>query len=275
MKDASANYITYETATKRQPVELYRFWKPGEFFAWNYTSGDVEVVYDGSTYEPAPIQRGNVELDVELQKSSLKIGFAHIVEPLTEFIKIAPENMIWILVSKLHRQQTPLETSTVFVGIVQRVGFNDEQAEAECVGFESFLEKQACRYRYQASCNNTIYDTRCGVSEATYEVTATVDSISADGLTITSTTFGAQANGYFTRGYITENVTGAPKRLVTGHTGNDITIRYKIDSLESGDTVKIYPGCDLQVSTCQNKFSNLSNFFGMPYTPVDNPVTRH
>jgi uncharacterized phage protein (TIGR02218 family) len=38
-------------------------------------------------------------------------------------------------------------------------------------------------------------------------------------------------------------------------------------SIAAGDSFSIYPGCDKQQSTCQNKFANLINFRRFPYIP--------
>jgi len=37
--------------------------------------------------------------------------------------------------------------------------------------------------------------------------------------------------------------------------------------VQVGDTFTIAPGCDKNVTTCKNKFSNVVNFHGEPYLP--------
>lgn len=272
MKNASSTYIGFEESQKRQPVELYSFWKAGEVFNWRYTSGDVDVEFAGNTYESAPVRRGSVELDSELKKSILRIQFMNTLEPMDEFISDVPEDIIWVMVMKLHRQQDPLESSTVFVGLIKQVAFNGEFAEAECVGFESFLERQATRYRYHPSCNNTLFDTKCGVPKASYKVDATLDTISDDGTIITAAIFGTYADGYFTRGHLIDE--NGSERFIIYHIGTTIKLRSRITGLAASDDVDVYPGCDGRMTTCRDKYSNLNNFFGTPFIPMDNPVTR-
>ena len=269
MKSPSATFIANEEATQRRPVELYHIYDSNSNH-WRYTSGDVSVSYGGNTYTPATIKRSSVKIDDQLNESTLNVQFSQITTPIINYIATYPFDTIWISVNKLHRDQSPLEASVVFIGQIRNVSFRGNIATINCVGFETFLKKPMLRYRYQNGCNNSLYDTRCGVTAASYKTSATV-TVSADGLTVSAAAFGGESDGYFTRGKLEY---GNEKRLIVGHTGNDLTLRSAMQTLETGHTADAYAGCDLLIETCKNKFNNVVNFFGMPYIPFENPALR-
>lgn len=267
MKSVSSDYIIKEEAFERKPVELYHLWMGTTH--WRYTSGDVEVEYGGNPYLPATIKRGQVEYNSNLEVSQLQIQFAHITEPIIDYIAMNPVELVWVEVLKLFRDQTPLEASAVFIGQIKSVSLKGVSAQATCVGFEFFLKQPVPQLRYQAKCNWRLFDSKCGKTSTGYTDMTTV-SVSEDRLTLTSTAFGARGDDYFAWGYV---VFDEYKRLIVEHTGNDIKIRFKIPGVITGSEVTAYAGCDGSVFTCENKFNNLNSFGGFPYMPLDNPCT--
>jgi len=60
-------------------------------------------------------------------------------------------------------------------------------------------------------------------------------------------------------------------RMINNHTGTLIEMDDVIPTLVAGDTVRIYPGCDHSLATCDAKFSNSLNYGGFPFVPLINP----
>ncbi|MBU2548355.1 MAG: DUF2163 domain-containing protein [Proteobacteria bacterium] len=269
MKSVSAAYIAAEASATRRPAELYHIWKEGGDH-WYYTSGDAAVSYGGQTYAPAPIARGTAGYDTNLETSTLTVTTGYLESPAIQFISLYPIDVYWISVMKIHRDMSPIEASVVFVGQIKNVSFKGREASIECVGLEYFLKQPIPRFRYQVGCNNSLYDTRCAVDSDSYKVTTTV-TVSADGLTLTSADFSGYDDGYFTRGYMEKS---GSKAMIVYHAGTAVTLRYPVYGLATGDSVDVYPGCDLRIETCRDKFDNVLNFFGMPYIPLENPTVR-
>jgi len=272
MKDVSDEYLQKEEGHKRKPVELFHIWR-GESTHWYYTSGDVAVEFGTPphTYVPATIKRSLVEYDSSMEITKMNFQAAFVENPALEFMSINPIEIIWIEVMRLHRDQIPLEADVVFVGQIKNCSFKGSQANAECVGFEYFLSMPIPRYRYQLTCNWTLFDEHCTLDENLYEV-ETIVTVDASGTILTSADFGTQEDGYFIFGPLKY---GDSFRTIVGHLGNEIVLNYKIKELESGNTVKAYPGCDGRLATCQSdKFDNLLNFLGFPFTPEENPTLR-
>jgi len=266
MKEQSAEFISKEEGTKRQPAELYHIWKGSVHY--RYTSGDVAVVYNGETYTPATIQRKSAVYDEKLEVNTLTVQFSKVTDPALEFIAVTPTDLIWISVHKLHRDMLVEETTNIFIGQIKSMSFQGSDVQVKCVGFEHFLNQVVPRYRYGPGCQHTLFDGRCRLSAGNYAATIQLDSVSDDGMTLTSTGFGDYADNYFTLGYF---VFGNYSRMITSHIENVIGLRYFIVSLEAGSEIVAYAGCDKTRSTCINKFDNLDNNFSFPDIPRDNP----
>ena len=266
MKTQSAEFISKEEGTQRQPAELYHIWKGDVHF--RYTSGDVAVIYNGETYAPATINRKSTVYDEKLEVNTLTVQFSYVTDPALEFIAVTPTDLIWISVHKLHRDMLVEETTNIFIGQIKSMSFQGSDVQVKCVGFEHFLKQVVPRYRYGPGCQHTLFDGRCGLTASNYATTLKLDSISDDGMTLTSTVFGGYPDGYFTLGYFTF---GNYSRMITNHVGDIIELRYFIVSLKAGDEIVAYAGCDKTRSTCINKFNNLNSNFSFPHIPRDNP----
>jgi len=145
-------------------------------------------------------------------------------------------------------------------------------AQAKVVGFERFLNRPACVFRYQRMCNHSLGDEGCGINMASYYDSYTVNSVAADGRTLELSGWGAY-NGIFTLGYI-KNQAESERRMIVSHSNKTCELRYKFSASVQGQTCKVYQGCDKTIGTCKTKFDNVDNFLGFPYIPSDNPATR-
>lgn len=269
MKDVTAAYIAKEEADQRKPVEIYHIWRDGGEH-WYYTSGDVTITYDSNDYVPASLSRSLVKYDSQLEVTSMTIDAAYIEDPVIDFISVNPIEILWISVMKLHREQSPLEADVIFIGQIKDVSFKGVQANVKCVGFEHFLKKTIPSWRYQLTCNHQVFDTNCSLTAASYKTTETI-TLDATKTILTGTAFGTKDDGYFIGG---EVKFGVESRTIVAHVGTAITIMYKMVDLADTDSVDAYPGCDGRAETCRDKYSNILNFLGFPFIPVENPATR-
>ncbi|MFA5753983.1 MAG: DUF2163 domain-containing protein [Patescibacteria group bacterium] len=268
MKSPSETYIANEEASKRKPVELYKIWVGSTYYY--YTNGDVAVVFDSQTYTPATISRGSLENNSTLDVSVMRVQFAPIAVPILQYIAINPIDIIWIEISRLFRDQSPLEKSVIFIGQIKSVSFKGVNAEAECVSFEHFLRMPVPVYRYSISCNHKVFDALCGLTAASYQISASV-TLDETQTQLTASAFDALADGYFIGGLAQFE---GESRVIIAHTGSVITLAYKFNNLESSDTVDVYPGCDGTPTTCRDKFDNITHYFGFPFIPDENPALR-
>ena len=271
MRTTPTEFFTSDQATTRQPVEIYHIWQQGGAGShWYYTSGDVAVVYDGHTYEPAPIKRDTVQFREGDEVSSLSLSASDQTGPIATYISSNPVDLYWIEIRKFFRDQVTPAALVLFIGQIKSVSMNGAEASVECVGFERMFNEAIPRFRYGPQCNWTLFDERCALTRSAWKVSDVItiwpDSRELD---IDVPAAAAFADGYFTLGVLE---TAEASRLITNHVGSVITIRSAILGLEDGDAVDIYPGCDGRMATCRDTFDNFIRFGGHPYVPVDNPA---
>jgi len=270
-KSQTQEYINKEEATLRKPVELYHIWEVSNDIVQNhyrYTSGDIDVVFNGNTYTRAAIERDAVSYDSKLEVSTLNIRAIPLSTPTIQFLARNPLGIFWIEVMKLFRDQTPYEANVLFLGQIKNISFQGLEANIECTGFEQYLNRSIPIYRYQTSCNHQLYSTKCSIDKTLWAMNATLIDLRDDGKQLTSLAFSTKDDDYFKYGYIE---LGSYTRMITYHTGSVVKIRYNIPGLANGNTITAYAGCDLTIDTCYGKFNNVDNFFGFPYIPVDKP----
>lgn len=269
MKYASAEYKAKEEAVQRQPAELYHIWRDGGE-DWYYTSGDVPIVYGGKKYVPATLSRDSTSYDSQLQVSTMRVQVGYLEDPALEFIATNPIEILWISITKMFRDQDPIEVGVIFIGQILTVSFKGSTAEVNCVGFEHFLKQTVPHWRYQLTCNHAVFDSKCALSKSSYKET-TVITLDATKTQLTSADFSGYDDGYFIGG---EVIFGIESRTIIDHVGSVITIMYKMRELVTNDSVDAYPGCDGVVETCRDKYDNILNFLGFPFIPIENPAIR-
>ncbi len=269
MKTVSDEYIAEEEAVEREPSEIYHIWDQ-----WNdyyLTDGDTAITVDGQEYSPSTITRGEIIWNSELEVSEVEVTGVYLEDPIVDFIIMNPLEILEVSIMKVHRDQDPIESSVIFRGQVKSVEFKGNEAKVLIVGFEHYLSQAIPKYRYQPICNNFLFDTYCALDADTYKDTGTVTAISSDGLTITVADISTTDN-YFTHGYLEAG--DHRKTMIASHEGSVLTLRYKVATMVSGTTVDCYPGCNLDIETCRDKYDNVKNIFAHPYIPVDNPALR-
>jgi len=272
MKTPSSEFIAKEEGQERFPGELYHIWRTTLVGTehWRYTSGDVAVVYNGETYEPVELQRGEISYDEKLEANTISITFKYLSQPAAEFVGIGPSELIWISIHKLHRDMVTEETTPIFIGQLKDTSFQGVSAQVTCVGFEHFLKQIVPRLRYGPGCQWNLYDPNtCKIVKASYTTTGVLSGVSANGLTLISTVFSSQTSGYYNQGFIKY---GAYYRMISNHTSNSVTLRYPIPGLVTGVSIEVSAGCDKTRATCISKFNNINNHLGFKDIPKDNPA---
>lgn len=134
--------------------------------------------------------------------------------------------------------------------------------------FSVALETIVPKIRWQKPCNNLLYDARCKVVRASYQVNTTISSSS--GNTVTVASVGGWSGTEGVGGEIINNDTGE-RRTIVSHTGAVLTLKLPFSSFTPGDSVSLYQGCDHSGQTCKDKFNNIANYGGFLLIPSVNP----
>jgi len=267
--------MAYETIEESpysgSPVELYEFAR-GTVEFWRYTSADTDQSYFGSEYDAIAIQRNSFEMSQNVEAISLTITLPVTAAFPQMYIAAPPSDPISFTLRRFHDGDT--DVVSIWIGRVINVEFKEEVVEIMCESIYTSLKRPTLRRLYSRSCPHVLYDVSVGSCRAdknSFKTTATLSA--ASGLTLTSASFGAFANGYFTGGFV-ENLSGGHtnRRYITNHVGNDITLNLQLTGAAAGLSVDAFPGCAHNLNDCNSKFNNIVNYGGMPWIPEKNPM---
>ncbi len=90
---------------------------------------------------------------------------------------------------------------------------------------------------------------------------------------IESPDFASEADGYYKGGFLFWlDIDGvSDRRMIVDHVGSFITLMSPIPGLKITDQVTVFPGCKHTLADCKDKFNNIENYGGMPYSPTVSP----
>jgi hypothetical protein len=252
-----------ETAIQSPDIfEVYDFVRGTDHY---YYTSDFENRTVASTLHTAEaIERSGISITAENAARVCTITIPN-TNALSVFLHQANEQRPLSVSIDRYFTDDLTTAENLFVGYATGISFGAGVCTIEFRSILLEIDRDICKVRMQALCNNQLFDSVCGIDPTPLAVSATV-TVSTDGKTLSSSSFGAHADTYFTFGKVLFN--GA-YRFISSHVGNDITIQYPFPSLVTGNTVTAWPGCSKHPGeACIPKFNNLVNFVGMPYIPL-------
>jgi len=265
MKEASEAYIAAETADASTPAELYRFWTADE--NWYFTSGDVAVVFGGHTYAPAGIKRDTIVQNEDPATNTCLITISRLTDPAIRYLASLPMNTMKVMVTRIHRFQTPLEGEVKFAGYVGKPVIKGASVQFNCLSIAKALDQQIPNERIQPWCNADLFDDRCKLTAGDYQIDGTLIDMNATGTILTAD---ALVGEDLVLGHI---LIDGHWRMITAHVDASITLRYPLPVLAAGTAFSAWPGCDGSIETCLAKYDNVTHHRGYPHMPLDNPAT--
>ncbi len=249
------------------PVELYEFVQGIQ--RWHYISGTEELVRLGQTYKPSTIKRDRIKQSTDVFKNGIKLTFPRDHAFASQFLGFAPELVTTVTVLRGHWGDTDSEFIVYWKGRIISAKAADSKIDLECEPVYTSIRRPGLRAKFEYGCRHVLYGRGCGVNREAYKHTGAVLSL-AGGLDAEV----AGVDGVFADGWFTGGIIYAPDdsaRFIVNHVGGVVTLSRPMASLSTGQTVKLYPGCDHLRTTCDIKFSNLDNFGGFPWIPSRNP----
>ena len=254
-----------------------------------FTDHDNDLSFDGVTYEAASgfsatdarqaIGLSVDDLDVEGALQSERIAYDDLARGVYDDARINLFRVNWSDVT----QRVLIRSGTL--GEVTRT---EHGFRAEMRGLSHYLSQEQGRL-YQNSCDADLGDSRCGVvlDDPARTVPATVAEVMSRS-SFTALGLEAFPSGWFSFGLVRWSDganSGQPVQVKSHHLIGDVGVNGGIASVSvwepmrgaivPGDAFDITVGCDKQVSTCADKFSNVVNFRGFPHIPGTDYVTHY
>jgi uncharacterized phage protein (TIGR02218 family) len=189
---------------------------------------------------------------------------------MADLYRIAPPTMgITLTIRQLHFGDG--EAVVIWTGRILGVSWSGTQASIQCEPVATSLRRVGLRRVFQRQCPHVLYGAACGVSRNTFQVAGEIESATATGMNVAAASL--QPDGYYSGGYIEWDVAlGIPeRRFILAHDGAALELNGSTYGMAGGQAVRLYPGCDHTMATCNAKFSNALNFGGFAHMPQKNP----
>lgn len=261
------------------PADIYEFTYGPEKF--RFTSAAEVITFGGGVYTPIEIKRSAPTLNPRERRNTkvnLEVNLAE--RPFSDYIGIQPARKLECLITRVQLDETagaaspmpspepapvPATGFVLFDGYVTSISFNGRIAKVDMNPFNEQFSREVPRAKFQGLCNHVLYDSFCGVDKNLFNQTGLVNGVL--GNTITVSGFIGTS---FTGGYVV-SAAGNDYRMIIQQSNDVLTLLLPFSSAVLGTTVTAYQGCDHSVTTCRDKFSNVTNYGGFPLVPGVNP----
>lgn len=282
-------YADYATSrASGGPVQLFRFVYgelDSEVLAYTSHTEEVTVDHGGSvgevTYLPRPVSRDNIVSNGTLDKSSVRLSL-DVGTDLAELFRIyPPSRVVSLFIYEGHIEDPDEEFIVIWAGRIITAARQGSELQLSGEPIATQMRRPGLRRHYQYGCPHSLYGAQCGASKAAATVSATVDSISGNQVTLVSGWEGAFAQGKFVRGTLEWTPYGksAEVRSIIRQAGDILTLSGNPTDLEAGDAVDVVLGCNHQAfaptGDCQALHNNIVNFGGMPWIPTENIINKN
>jgi len=283
MKSASPALVTFLNAARAQPdapiafADCFTFTLPSGLVL-TYTNVDQPIAYDGAVFAAnGPLVQGlkyscRAGLDVDKQQITIAARPTDLVAGAM-FLNALRDGAFDGCVIQRDRVfmttlgQAPIGGVTLFHGRISTVDqVGRTSAKITVASDLILLDMDMPKNVYAPTCLHTLYDSGCGLVQATYAHYG----IAHAGSTATYIAFPdaiaqfQQGSLLFTSG-ANANVRSTVK---SAFAGSGVALMYPLPATPAvGDAFTVYQGCDHTPATCAAQFNNLANFRGFPYVP--------
>jgi hypothetical protein len=280
-----------------RPITLYYFrWGSDATSYYAFTDGETAITaagaLDGSSppttvsYTPTPIERGTITSSGTLDKATLEVTVPRNNGLAELFIAYPPAQVVTCVIRQAHRGETD-SWPAIWVGRVTSMRFEDSAAKFTLEPVATSLRRTGLRRNYQFGCPHALYGPQCRADKPAATVTVAVTSISNQTLVLPTGWFGSIPITKYLGGLAqwTTPDGNTEIRTILRKSGNDdLVLGGIIRGLSAAQNVELSLGCNHKMDDCADLHveidsgsplqSNIHNFGGQPWIPLENPVGR-
>ena len=280
MRTASPQLITLLNEDQFVMADLYTI-TTVQGDVYRYTSYDFDLMVGGHQFSSnGPIiSREGISLSLGVEVDNLSVTIEVTNEQTFEGIRVvqafhngqmdgARFKLERIFLSPSRPTDTSAGAVILFEGRLIEPELDRNRVEVSVASDLDDLAVQMPRNLYQPSCNNTLFDSACALRREDYVVNTVIESGSTTARILCSL---SQPQGWFTQGVIEflDGGNAGLKRTVRLHESGALLLTLPLlEAPQSGQRIRVYPGCDKRLETCINRFSNKEHFRGAPFIPV-------
>lgn len=253
-----------------QPVRLYKFSRGA--LRWLYNSSDRDIALGSEIYRSVRggISDSGILQSGDTQQDEFVITAPGDLEVAQLYRTFPPSEEVALAVFDMHYGDVDVLAS--WAGSIATVNWPaPDRCKINCLSLEASMERPGLVDTYSRSCTAVLGDTQCRVDLNLYRVTTALQSVT--GASVFSGTFAGYPDGYFTAGYVEWSVGSGEydRRHIEAHGGSELRLLGGTAGIPSNAELRIYPGCDFLIGTCNGKFGNSINFRGEPHLQGESP----
>jgi uncharacterized phage protein (TIGR02218 family) len=255
----------------------------GDGVAFGFTDHDRTLAFEGTEFEPesgftASEVRAGSDLSVDAQDAEGVLSSDRITE--TDILDGRWDNAeleLWRVNWAEPGQRVLLRRGAIGQVRRGRLAFVAEvRSLAHVLG-------QTVGRTFQAGCDATLGDVRCGVNleAAAFSGMGVVTDLLRD-RAFTASGLSAFAAGWFAQGTVewTSGANAGRRAEVLSHDVVDglafvTLLKAPVRPVGEGDSFIARAGCDKRIATCSTKFGNVVNFRGFPHIPGQDTILRY
>ncbi len=280
MRAASAKLIALLDADQFLMADLYTI-TTVQNDVYRYTNYDYDLVVGGYVYKSdGPIiSREGISLSLGIEVDNLSVTIDVTDDQTFEGVRVVQafhngqmDGARFKLERIFMNMNTPTDTSAgtikLFEGRLIEPELDRNTISVSVASDLDDLNVQMPRNLYQPSCTNTLFDSACGLLRQNFMVQTTIESGSTAARILCQVN---QPQGWFTQGVIEflDGGNAGLKRTIRMHESGALLLTLPLlEAPQAGQRIKVYPGCDKRLDTCQNRFNNFARFRGAPFIPV-------
>nr|AUG44375.1 hypothetical protein KSU1_C1516 [uncultured bacterium] len=243
------------------------------------TSYKAELVYQGYTYKPAPLRRGKIKYNSDLQVDSVSLAIGTVGIAIGGDNYTIPQAIRRGFFREARVKITlvdPLNLAAIgkplFDGYVRSApSFSGGALELKISSILDRLQDKFPKFIYTEQCQHRVFDAYCGLVAATWLESGAVAAGSTLATIVSPVfAFSAHPRPYWAKGRITFTSGGlsSVSASILNHRDGAVDLMLPLPEAPAvDDAFDVLPGCDRTGVTCADKFDNYANFFGFEYIP--------
>lgn len=236
---------------------------------WFKTNGGDEIVFNTEHYMPTAMKRSAVEEKNELSKANITVELPLSDDLVQDYLRGAPNQVLSLVIFRYD----PAGTATAWKGRLVSYDVRNTTASFRFESIFTSLRRPGLRARYQYLCRHVVYGPGCDLDPEDFATAATATAITNNTLTVPlAATYPA---GRFRGGMLAQP--DGTRLFISAHVGDQITLTWPATNTRAviasagSAAIKLYPGCDLSDTTCNDVFGNILNNGGFKWIPRKNP----
>lgn len=248
-----------------RPVELYTFTSQMQLtpIVARSTSFQRDVTFGGNAYTARPIRRSIaaiVNLKTNIPEMTVEVAAT---DPIAAFYfgqQVPPQNVKCTIVRMQLRSGAG---ENIFEGLISEARISGRTATFTIAQrTDDALKTRFPNSQISQKCQHVLFDSRCGITRISQQISTSIASL-GDFRTITLASFApfATSDGEFAEGELVHSLTGERRFILDSIVATkQLVLDVRLPStVNVGEGVLAWRGCDREITTCQNRFNNVPN----------------